>query len=680
MRILAVVCAAAVADGGLSSLTATPLAKVVQLLTDLKSQVTEEGQKEAALFNEFSKWCDGETYGSKSTIGDSKSKAADLQAYIEEQNALQDKIKAEIDEIVAEISSNENDLKAAKDIRDKEHSNYKAAEESYVSSLDELTRAIEVLQNPNPSFVQATKSVQLALERAMTVTPQQQATIKDFFAQAANGNQQQKTSFLQQVPYQSRTGELVQTLQQIKDETTTKRNDASREEAGSQHAFDLLAQSLESEIASGNKQMSEKKMQVSKSQEVVATSGAELDNTNRVISETLKYLTEVETTCKQKTLDWKSRTKLRSDEITAIQEAVEILSSDKGKAVQDMELAQLQPAQVVAQQVEAPVFVQLKAAVTGSSFLQTRTTVSEQFLTGQQILAEARAAAAAGAPDPFKNVRKLINEMIQRLLNEAAEEAEHKGWCDTEMGKSEIQKGHKEKEVKSLTSKVEEMSAQVAQLDDEIRQLTKEIAEAEAMDLEATKVRQAENAQALLATKEYADAQSLVQNAMTVLQEFYAERAQGKALVQLDESAPPVNAPDTFSGEYESKDASGVLGILEISMSDFARLETETKTAEAAAQQEYQKLQHESAVRKATLNKDLEYKTVEKQKLEGSVQRAQSDLQGFQSELAAVVQYIEKLKPSCTNTADSHEVRKERREAEIKSLQEALAILNNEGL
>ena len=676
MRILAVVCAAAVADGGLSSLTATPLAKVVQLLTDLKTQVTEEGQKEAALFNEFSKWCDGETYGSKSTIGDSKSKAADLQAYIEEQNALQDKIKAEIDEIVAEISSNENDLKAAKDIRDKEHSNYKAAEESYVSSLDELTRAIEVLQNPNPSFVQATKSVQLALERAMTVTPQQQATIKDFFTQAANGNQQQKTSFLQQVPYQSRTGELVQTLQQIKDETTTKRNDASREEAGSQHAFDLLAQSLESEIASGNKQMSEKKMQVSKSQEVVATSGAELDNTNRVISETLKYLQEVEMTCKQKTLDWKSRTKLRSDEITAIQEAVEILSSDKGKAVQDMELQQLQPAE----QVVAPVFVQLTAAVTGSSFLQTRTTVSEQFLTGQQILAEARAAAAAGAPDPFKNVRKLINEMIQRLLNEAAEEAEHKGWCDTEMGKSEIQKGHKEKEVKSLTSKVEEMSAQVAQLDDEIRQLTKEIAEAEAMDLEATKVRQAENAQALLATKEYADAQSLVQNAMTVLQEFYAERAQGKALVQLDESAPPVNAPDTFSGEYESKDASGVLGILEISMSDFARLETETKTAEAAAQQEYQKLQHESAVRKATLNKDLEYKTVEKQKLEGSVQRAQSDLQGFQSELAAVIQYIEKLKPSCTNTADSHEVRKERREAEIKSLQEALAILNNEGI
>merc|ERR1719506_2055928 len=154
----------------------------------------------------------------------------------------------------------------------------------------------------------------------MSVTPQQQATIKDFFAQTAQGQgqQQQQGSFLQQVPYKSRTGELVQTLQQIKDETSTNRNDASREEASSQHALELLEQSLDSEIKAGNKQMSDKKMQVSKSQEVVASSTSELDNTNKVISETLKYLQEVETMCKQKTLEWKERTKLRSDEVTAI--------------------------------------------------------------------------------------------------------------------------------------------------------------------------------------------------------------------------------------------------------------------------------------------------------------------------------------------------------------------------
>merc|ERR1719375_1420363 len=118
---------------------------------------------------------------------------------------------------------------------------------------------------------------------------------------------------------------------------------------------------------------------------------------------------------------------------------------------------------------------------------------SSTVLIGQQLIAEARAAAAAGQPDPFKKVRKMINQMIQKLLTEAAEEAEHKGWCDTEMGKSEVVKTQKEKDVKKLTAMIDEMSARVEELGNEIGDLTKEIAEAEAMDLEATKVRKGEN-------------------------------------------------------------------------------------------------------------------------------------------------------------------------------------------
>ena len=65
------------------------------------------------------------------------------------------------------------------------------------------------------------------------------------------------------------------------------------------------------------------------------------------------------------------------------------------------------------------------------------------------------------------------------------------------------------------------------------------------------------------------------------------------------------------------------------------------RSAEAAA--EYQKLMHESAVRKATLKKDLEYKSTEKQKLEGDIQRSSAELAGYKEELSAVLQYIAKL-------------------------------------
>merc|ERR1719387_2529662 len=188
------------------------------------------------------------------------------------------------------------------------------------------------------------------------------------------------------------------------------------------NSFELLQQSLQTEIENGNKVLS-------KSQEAVATSQSELDNTQRVVADAEKYLDEVVLTCKQKTLEFKGRTKLRGDEITAITEAMEILQSDAGVAVQKMELNQQ------AMSVPPASFIQLSSN-RGLSLLATKATVSQRFLSGQEILAEARAAAAAGQPDPSKNVRKMINDMIARLLQEAAEEAEHKGWCDAEMGKS----------------------------------------------------------------------------------------------------------------------------------------------------------------------------------------------------------------------------------------------------
>merc|ERR1719174_1608149 len=138
---------------------------------------------------------------------------------------------------------------------------------------------------------------------------------------------------------------------------------------------------------------------------------------------------------------------------------------------------------------------------------------------------QTRLASGQGASaDPFKDVRKMIQEMIVRLLNEAAEEAEHKGWCDTEMAKSEQSKKQKEKDIKSLKNQIDEMEAQKGQLIDEMEQLTKDMAEMEQMTAEATAVRGKEKQQALISIKEYGDAQTLIGNAMTVLQEYYAKK------------------------------------------------------------------------------------------------------------------------------------------------------------
>merc|ERR1719310_1093716 len=184
----------------------------------------------------------------------------------------------------------------------------------------------------------------------------------------------------------------------------------------------------------------------------------------------------------------------------------------------------------------------------------------------------------AGA-DPLKAVRKMIEEMIVRLLNEAAEEAEHKGWCDTETAKSEESKKEKEKDIKSLKNQIDEMEAQKAQLEDEMEQMTKDMAEMEQMTTEATAVRGKEKQQALISIKEYSDAQTLIGNAITVLQEYYAKKNQASFAQQPSETPSMEGRPEApeiwNDGTYKADDtaASGVIGILEIAQSDFAKLQ-----------------------------------------------------------------------------------------------------------
>merc|ERR1711897_67903 len=124
----------------------------------------------------------------------------------------------------------------------------------------------------------------------------------------------------------------------------------------------------------------------------------------------------------------------------------------------------------------------------------------------------------------------------------------------------------------------------------------------------------------------------------------------------------------------------GFVGMLEVIESDFARLEADTKAAEATAQKEYDTFMTDSKVDKAAKTKDIEHKTAKKQDEEQALTVKTEDLEGTQKELDAALAYFDKLKPSCVDAGVSYEDRVARREEEIKSLQEALRILNGEDI
>merc|ERR1719393_818020 len=91
--------------------------------------------------------------------------------------------------------------------------------------------------------------------------------------------------------------------------------------------------------------------------------------------------------------------------------------------------------------------------------------------------------------DPFKKVRKMIRDLITKLEEEAAAEAEQKGWCDDELSTNEQTRKEKTEAVETLHAEIDELEASVAKLTEEIQELTKAVGDLDAAVAKATSIR-----------------------------------------------------------------------------------------------------------------------------------------------------------------------------------------------
>merc|ERR1719428_2599447 len=102
--------------------------------------------------------------------------------------------------------------------------------------------------------------------------------------------------------------------------------------------------------------------------------------------------------------------------------------------------------------------------------------------------------ASRVAEDPFRRSKKMIEDMVSKLMEEANEEAEHKGFCDTEMGTNKATRDTKTEEVEKLTALIEELTADIASLGKEAATLADEITALDTAVAKATAIRSEESA------------------------------------------------------------------------------------------------------------------------------------------------------------------------------------------
>jgi hypothetical protein len=437
-----------------------------------------------------------------------------------------------------------------------------------------------------------------------------------------------------------------------------------KEEMNSKHAYDMLMQDLKAQIAQATQDRDEKAESKAKKLQAKADATGDLKDTTTTMLADKKYLADLTATCEQKASDFESRQQLRADEIVAVEKAIEIISSGAVSGNADKHLPSMM-------QKKGAALAQLRS----NSNAQSQDRVAK-FLRAQATKLNSRVLAALAvhvADDPFAKVKKMIKDLIVRLMEEANEEAEHKGWCDTELSTNEQTRKEKTEAVETLHAEIDQLEASIAKLTEDISELTKAVAELDAAMAKATQLRTEEKAKNTETISDSQEAQTAVALALTVLKVFYAKAAEANAFVL---------EPEIFDSPYKGMQSEngGVVGMLEVIESDFARLESDTKAAEATAQKEYDTFMTDSKVDKSEKSTDIEHKTAKKQDESQALVVKNQDLEGTQKELDAALAYFDKLKPSCVDAGVSYEDRVGRRKEEIESLQEALKILNGEDI
>merc|ERR1719217_307644 len=99
------------------------------------------------------------------------------------------------------------------------------------------------------------------------------------------------------------------------------------------------------------------------------------------------------------------------------------------------------------------------------------------------------------AGDPLAKVKKLIQELIERLLTEAANEANQKGWCDKATADATQKRTNAADAIEGLNANMAKQEALSAELAEELKTLNKEIKELTKAKAKAEKERTEESAE-----------------------------------------------------------------------------------------------------------------------------------------------------------------------------------------
>merc|ERR1719456_601009 len=443
--------------------------------------------------------------------------------------------------------------------------------------------------------------------------------------------------------------------------------DAGTEETSKIADYDSLMKSKRADLALLTKSLTSKSTSSADDGSSLEDSKVQREEAEAALKADEEFFDNLKQGCKDQSNLWASRSRVRTEELGAISEAMDILTSEAASSTFEKSATTFLQTDISARSPRKAVYNALKKAATKARSVRLAELASRVYTT------------EAGH---FDVVMKAIDDMIAMLHKEQEDDFHHRDWCENENGASDHKIENLEYDMESLSNKIERLTNKKNSLVDSINKTDMSIDEIEQSISTALADRNESHVAFMTAMKDDSDAMELLSQAIEVLASMYPKGLiQMKAARRSGEEPNPDNEPEKFAGDYEGKQAqgTGIVSILEMIKEDIEKEMGKASEEEAAAQKEYETLKSESVESINALNK----KKATLQQDEAATDKEIADTEAVhfdtESERNATQSYIQDLKGSCDWVTSTFDTRKEQRDSEIAGLQDAKGILGGAG-
>lgn len=706
--------AAALTTGGAQKVT--PIEKVIQLLTDLSEQIAAEGKAEAAAYDKYACFCkkeaDDKLYAIETSDKKIKQLGEDITALDGEIAQLNEDITnlgVKIEDLTKKIAKKTSDRQAAFD-------EYTVKAQDMTEAITACEEAIAALKESKAAMTDAKLDGEVGLTQVQAVAKRLRSAVVKQPLLAAPKVLALINQLDSQAParYEYHSNDIISVLENLLKQFKGMKKDLDEAEFKEKALFDEEVLALSNQKKFAKKEQDEKSALEEAKTEERSEKQEMKDQETNLRNADHDFLMVLKGECEEKAELWDQRSRMRAGELTAIDEALTELkkeASPNWKA--NKKLVGLQKSAASAAKPSASFLQEIArhtdhAASAKDVALQRvqRGLMTSASRLGSSLLSTT-AMRIGVAADHFVKVRQIIKDLIDRLEADAQAEHTQKTACDAGMANAINSRDSSKAAIEKAEAGKATDIADRDLLLGEIDQLLKQVASDRKALMEATQLRAEEEAENTKTIEMSEEGRAAVEMALSILQTFYQGAiptpapqptpppppGPGGPIVLAQKKYEPYVAPDSdragntvgdlapevFDNTYHGKQhqATGIIGILEVVLSDFTRTNMKTTADEAQAVSDFNAFEFRMETSINTTLDTIDGKKLEVDGLNQDILQKEATIKAQTEILDAALDQLESLKVMCVEGEETWEERKAAREKEVEALKEALQILES---